>query len=198
MFSNSKLAENTTIVIAQSEFDPEELVILNNASIETGFFSTCLEVTYTWNGEFPIVKGLYRETWLGCGVGLWLSLDNQAWIKVAQHVFDSDERQSNMTKSFSICNSLIHPFPFDVDKGRTLYVTIEFQVGPTGLGYPDMIRLPPLAIVVPEDITRLWYFTIDWTLPGIFGAIFLDVFAVFLMSRHHRKSLERRLNKRED
>jgi hypothetical protein len=31
----------------------------------------------------------------------------------------------------------------------------------------------------------------DWTLPSIFGFIFLSLFAVFLISRNNRKLIER-------
>ncbi|MFW9964016.1 MAG: hypothetical protein ACFFCX_10655 [Candidatus Sifarchaeia archaeon] len=114
-----------------------------------------------------------------------------------RHTIDENERYANETKVFKICNSFVEPFPFDMEKGDIRHISIGLQHD-NWSGIPEYslnIRLFPVAVIVPSDIIRAWYFTIDWTLPGAFGAIFLYLFTVFLMSRHHRLQIEKEIIK---
>ncbi len=173
-------AENKTI-IAQAPLEAGYYVSLNNATIKPDLLGVCLKVEYTWYGELPQSEQLNNI------IGLLLSLDNLSWIEVKQHTIDESERYTNITKVFKICNSLLEPFPFDVKRGEIIYVTITFEY--IYWNGPEMnlnVRLFPMAVMVPVDIIRAWYFTIDWTIPSIFGSIFLCLFTVFLMSKYHR------------
>ena len=84
---------------------------------------------------------------------------------------------------------MFESFPFDIEEGETLYISIEYS------GIYELcrykVRLDPLDIEIPLDIIRPWYFTMDWTLPGIFGFVFLCMFAIFLISRYRRKLVEK-------
>ncbi|MFW9817095.1 MAG: hypothetical protein ACFFEW_14290 [Candidatus Thorarchaeota archaeon] len=160
---------------SQQESDGFEFVSIDNATIEEGFMSTCLAVGYTWLG------GTDQES-LWPHVTLALSMDNSSWITSESHTFDVYE---NSTRYFRIYNSLFQPFPFDVEPGETLYVKILYGYGPIDLwqqgDYND--QTPCVAVIVESGITRLWYFVIDWRIPGIFGFVIVWIAAVYLMSR---------------
>ena len=183
MYSNQKWAVGSRIN-AQDDIGPEDLLILNDAGISTDFFSTCLEVTYTRYGGVPEAADL------GSSVLLMLSLDNISWIEVSNYTFDDTVLNDNVSMTFKICNTLIQPFPFDVEKGETLYVCVACEYRLTTLLGNPIYQTPSLAIVVSVDITRPWYFTIDWTLPGVFGMIFLFLFAVFCISKRDRSKMD--------
>lgn len=181
------IADNKA-AIAQEAIEHEYCVSLNNATIEPDLLGVCLKVEYTWYGGLP------KSEQLNNIIGLLLSLDNLSWIDVKQHTIDESERHTNVTKVFKICNSLLEPFPFDVERGEILYITIACEYISWN-GSPEFnpnIRLFPVAVMAPMDIIRVWYFTIDWTVPSIFGSIFLCLFTVFLISRHHRMLMEKK------
>jgi len=119
-----------------------------------------------------------------------LSLNNVSWVEVKNYTFDEKALDDNVTMTFRICNTLFQPFPFDVEEGEILYVCIGYVYsGGFDLRIPTC-RTPSLAIVVPTDIIRPWYFTIDWTAPRIFGMIFLFLFAVFCISKRDRSKMD--------
>ena len=159
-----------------------QLVSLDNATIESDFLSTCLVVGYSWYGGSSAAE----EEQLLANIMLVLSLDNASWIQVQRHNFDNYD---NISGLFRICNMLLRPFPFDIEPGETLYVSIQYCCGMGWPGAPEHYNCwtTIIGIMVTSGIIRPWYFTIDWTLPGIFGAIFVCVFAVFLISRHSRQ-----------
>jgi hypothetical protein len=155
MCSNQQWSEGTTIV-AQNDVGHEDLISLDNVTISTDLFSTCLEIGCTRNG------GVFEARELESQVMLLLSLNNQSWIAVKQYTFDEDTINENVSSVIKICNTILEPFPFDVEKGH---------------------RTPPLAVVVPVDIIRPWYFTIDWRVPGVLLGILLCLLVIFLKSR---------------
>ena len=169
---------------AQNDIGPEDLLTLDNATISTNLFSICLEVTYTRYG------GIFEAVDLGSQVTLLLSLNNVSWVEVDNYTFDDNTLDDNDTMTFRICNTFFQPFPFDVEEGEILYVCIEYQYGELILLGIPTYRTTSLAIVVPADIIRPWYFTIDWTLPRIFSGIFLFLFAVFCISKRDRSEME--------
>ncbi|TFH02701.1 MAG: hypothetical protein E4H14_17445 [Candidatus Thorarchaeota archaeon] len=173
------------IAITQNNVQDNGLVSLDNVTISTSIFTSCLEVSYTRYG------GIWRAHNLDLSVLLFLSPDNVSWIEVDNYTFDESNRESNVSKTFDICNSMIQPAPFDIEQGVTLFITLEYYYD-TGWD-TQTCRLCPIAIIVPIDIIRPWYFTIDWTLPGIFGLVFLCVFSIFLVSRYNRKQIEKEL-----
>ncbi len=184
-------ATKNTTIITQESTKPEQLVCLNNAKIDSDLLGTFLIVEYSWFG------GASESDQLRNIVGLLLSKDNMSWIEVKRHTIDENERYANVTKVFKIYNSFVEPFPFDMEKGDILYISIGLQYDNWSEipEYSPNIRLFPITITVSSNIIRAWYFTIDWTLPGAFGAIFLCLFAVFLMSRHHRLQIEKEIIK---
>ncbi|MHA2213378.1 MAG: hypothetical protein ACW992_09480 [Candidatus Thorarchaeota archaeon] len=176
MCSNQQWSEGITIV-AQGEVDPEDLFSLDNVTISTDLFSTCLEVGCTRNG------GVFEANELDSQVMLLLSLSNQSWIGVKQYTFDDDNINENVSSVIKICNTITEPFPFDVEKGETLYVCIEYEYGSDYILMDRSHRTPSLAVVVPVDIIRPWYFTTDWRVPVVLGGILLCLFVIFLKSR---------------
>jgi hypothetical protein len=169
---------------AQNYIGPEDLVTLDNATISTNLFSTCLEVVYTRYG------GISEATDLDSQVTLLLSLNNVSWVEVKNYTFDEKALDDNVTMTFRICNTLFQPFPFDVEEGEILYVCIGYMYSGGSILRIPTCRTPSFAIVVPTDIIRPWYFTIDWTLPRIFGMLFLFLFAVFCISKRDRSKMD--------
>lgn len=176
MCSSLRLVDRTTIH-AQEDVVPEDLLSLDNVTISTDFFSTCLEVVYTRYG------GLIEITDLESQVLLFLSLNNDSWIEVKRYTLDDDILEENITRMIRICNSLSESFPFDIKKGETLYICIEYWYRSSlELGY-RIFRTPSLAIVVPVDIVRPWYLILDLKLPAILGVILLGLFIVYYIRR---------------
>lgn len=176
MHSNQQGLVGSTIE-AQFDIGPEDLLGLDNVTISTDLFSTCLKVGYTWNGVILDVSDLESQA------NLLLSLNNESWIEVKQYTFDDNTLYDNVSMVFTICNTILQPFPFDVEKGETLYVCIEYVSDSSSYLSGISYRTFSLSIVVPVDIIRPWYFTMDWRFPGMLGAIFLCLFTVFLISR---------------
>ncbi|MHA1905470.1 MAG: hypothetical protein ACXABC_15500 [Candidatus Thorarchaeota archaeon] len=176
MCSNQQWSEGTTIV-AQNDVGHEDLISLDNVTISTDLFSTCLEIGCTRNG------GVFEARELESQVMLLLSLNNQSWIAVKQYTFDEDTINENVSSVIKICNTILDPFPFDVEKGETLYVCIEYEYGSEYILGDRSHRTPSLAVVVPVDIIRPWYFTIDWRVPGVLLGILLCLLVIFLKSR---------------
>jgi hypothetical protein len=163
-----------TTIVAQDSVGPEDLLSLDNVTISTDLFSTCLEVRCTRNG------GVFEASELGSQVILLLSLNNESWIEVKQYTFDDDVLDENVSSVIRICNTISEPFPFDVAEGESLYVCLEYEYGSSlFFGY----RTRSLVIVVPVDIIRPWYFTMDWRFPGALGVILLCLIVIFWRSR---------------
>jgi hypothetical protein len=149
--------------------------------MEEDILSTCLIVGYTWYGGSTSAE----EETLWPYVMLRLSMDNSSWLRLdsCTHSFDTHE---NHSRFFRIYNSLVQPFPFDVEPGEILYVSILYSTGPIDLiesGFNFNQRTPSIGVVVSSGIKRYWYFTIDWRIPGIFGYVLMWIGTVFLMSR---------------
>lgn len=164
---------------SQDDVGPEDLLSLDNVTITMELFSTCLDVGCTMNG------GIFEANELETGVVLLLSLNNVSWIKVKEYTFADDVLSENVSRIITIYNSISEPFPFDVEEGDTLYVCIEYECGSMTL-CARTYRTPSMAIVVPVDIIRPWYFTIDWRLPGVLGASSIILLSIFLISRRRR------------
>jgi len=191
MYINVNQVGVSNFIVAQE--NGEYVVSLDNATLSTNLFSTCLEVGYT---RFQFGPNVVVDN-----VTLFLSLDNVSWLEVRTQEFDIDNGFCNGTGVFRIDNSLILPFPFDVKQDETLYIYLERELwreGFLGLEPSSVFRTASIAIVVTHAIVRSWIFTIDWRIPCIFGVIFLSVFTVFLMSRHYRLQMERRGTETED
>lgn len=167
-----------------------DVLSLDNATISTDLFNTYLEVGYT---RFQFGPNVVVDN-----VTLFLSLDNVSWLEVKTQEFEIDNGFCNGTGVFRIDNSLIQPFPFDVEQNEILYIYLERELWREGfLGF-YVYRTASIAIVVIHAIVRSWIFTIDWRIPCIFGVIFLSVFTVFLTSRYYRLQMERRGTESED
>lgn len=181
---------NKIIATSQNDNINTNIISLDNATISTSLFITRLEASYTCYG------GDWRSGNPGFIITLFLSLDNVSWIEVDNYTLSESDSWSNVSGIFTIFNSIFQAFPFDIEQGETLYVSIEL-FNPLVLIAPDYpparVRSSTLAIVVPVDIIRAWYFTIDWTLFGIFGSIFLTLFTIFLFSRYNRNQIEKEL-----
>jgi hypothetical protein len=183
MFSNQLGSEGSTTT-AQFDFEPEDVLSLDNVTISTDLFSTCLEIGYTWYGA------ILEPSDFESRVALLLSLDNESWIEVKQYTFDDNAQYDNVSMEFTICNTILQAFPFDVEKGESLFVCIEYVYdSPSYLSHITW-RTSSFAIVVPIAITRPWYFTMDWRFPGLLGASFLFLFTVFLISRRDKIKVE--------
>lgn len=179
MCSSLRLVDKTTIK-AQDSIEPSDVFSLDNATISSGLLSTCLEVSCTRYGGIP------ESEYLDSEILLLLSLDNMSWIGVKNYTFNDAVLTENVSKSIKICNTLMQPFPFDVEKGETLYVCIEYKFGQSMILTDRFYRTPSFAVVVPTSIIRPWYFTIDWTLPIIFWLLFLCLFTVFWISKRRK------------
>ena len=179
---------NQIVAVSQNDNVDNNFINLDNATIATSHFTTYLEVTYTCSG------GDWRIVEIDFPITLFLSLDNESWIEVDNHTIGAHNWLSNVSGTFRIINSIDQAFPFDIEQGKTLYINIELY-NPNVLSFDSTprARYSNLAIVVPIDIIRPWYFTIDWTLFGIFGSIFVSLFTVFLVSRYNRKRIEKEL-----
>jgi hypothetical protein len=155
----------------------QDLVTLDNVTIEEEFLSTCLVVGYSWNGDCEDAE----EQNLLARVTLALSIDNVSWREIESHVFEVYE---NTSRYFRLYNSVFQPFPFDVEPGETLYVTILFSTQPE-VGWGNYIEHQTCVvdITVESGIIRHWYFTIDWRIPGIFIFVSGWIGAVFFMVR---------------
>lgn len=187
MFSNVNQVKGSDFKITQESVD---VLSLDNATISTDLFNTYLEVGYT---RFQFGPNVVVDN-----VTLFLSLDNVSWLEVKTQEFEIDNGFCNGTSIFRIDNSLIQPFPFDVEQNEILYIYLERELWREGfLGF-EVYRTTSFALVATHAIIRSWIFTIDWRIPCIFGVIFLSVFIVFLMSRHHRMQMERRGTESED
>lgn len=173
------------IAIAQNDIEDNRLASLDNVTITTGYFATNLDISFSRYG------GSSREEDLSRSVKIYLSLDNVSWIETANYTFMESDRESNVSKSFRFSNSMFESFPFDIEEGETLYISIEYSGRYEWCCYQE--RLDPLDIEIPLDIIRPWYFTIDWTLFGIFSSIFVSLFTVFLVSRYNKKRIEKEL-----
>ncbi len=176
MYSTQQLSEGTTTE-AQDDVGPEDLLSLVNVTISTDLFSTRLEVECTRYG------GIFEAKDLSSQVVILLSLDNQSWIEVKQYTFDDDTLNENVSRLINIWNTIFEPFPFDVEKGATLYVSLEYEYGSEYHPTERTHRTPSLAVVVPVDIIRPWYFTMDWRFPGVLGVILLCLIVIFWRSR---------------
>jgi hypothetical protein len=188
---NQDKVDRTDTTYSQQLNGAEDLLSLDNATITKDPSGICLEVAYT------IYEENLEQSWLGLVAALLLSLDDLAWIEVQRQTFDDGIGISNETKTFNIWNSLLHPFPSDIENGQTRCIRIEYEYETVWL-FTDICQTNSISIIVPFDIIKPWYFTIDWTLPGMFGAIFISLLAVFLMSRYNRKQIEKRYTKSED
>jgi len=178
-------------IVAQE--NSEYVVSLENATLSTNLFSTCLEVGYT--------RFQYGPNVVADNVTLFLSLDNVSWLEVRTQEFDIDNGFCNGTGVFRIDNSLIQPFPFDVKQDETLYIYLERELWREGFLFLEpssVFRTASIAIVVTHAIIRPWIFTIDWTLPIIVGYIFLSLFTIILFSRRNRKQIEKELRAKID
>ena len=176
MCSNTQLSDGI-MTISQNDVRPEDLFSLDNVTISTDLFSTCLEVGCTRNG------GIFEARDLGSQVMLLLSLNNQSWVEVEQFGFEANVLDTNVSTTFKVCNTLFQSFPFDVEQGETLYVSMEYEYGSQSDLGDHTYRTPSMAVVVPVDIIRPWYFTMDWMFPGVLGVILLCLVAIFLKSR---------------
>jgi hypothetical protein len=127
--------------------------------------------------------GIFEARELESQVVLLLSLNNESWVEVKQYSFDGDTLDENVSRIIKICNTILEPFPFDVEQGETLYVCIEYEYGSQSDLGDHTYRTPSMAVVVPVDIIRPWYFTMNWMFPGVLGVILLCLVAIFLKSR---------------
>ncbi len=180
-------------MIAQENGEYVDVIRIDNATISTDLFSTYLEVGYT---RFQFGLNVVDEN-----VTLFLSLDNVSWLEVRTQEFDIDNGFCNGTGVFRIDNSLIQPFPFDVEQNEILYIYLERELWREGvlcLESSLVYYTASIALVVTHAIIRPWIFTIDWTLPIIFGSIFLSLFAIVLFSRRNRKQIEKELRAKID
>jgi hypothetical protein len=171
------------VVTTQNETKDNTLGSLDNVTLTTGYFSTHLKVCYTCYELDQTTEDVVLT------IALSLSLNNASWIEVENYRIEASNLVSNVSKTFIISNSIFQSFPFDIEQEETLYICIEFIEGNSW--YSSGERSGPLTLEIPLDIIRPWYFTMDWTLPSIFGFIFLSLFAVFLISRNNRKLIER-------
>ena len=174
--STQQWSVGTTIVV-QDSVGPEDLLSRDTVTISTDLFSTCLEVGCTRNG------GIFEARDLGSQVMLLLSLNNQSWVEVEQFGFEANVLDTNVSTTFKVCNTLFQSFPFDVEQGETLYVSMEYEYGSQSDLGDHTYRTPSMAVVVPVDIIRPWYFTMDWMFPGVLGVSLLCLVAIFLKSR---------------
>ena len=178
MSSSLQLVDSASIQ-AQEDVGSEDLLCLDNVTISTDLFSTCLEVMYTRCGEIIDIT----ITDLDSKVVLLLSLNNESWVEAKQHTLADDSPNETITRVIRICNSVSEAFPFNVEEGETLYVCIEYWYrSRLELGY-RIFRTASLAIVVPVDIIRPWHLTLDLRLPGILGVILLFSFTVYFIRR---------------
>ncbi|MHA2159774.1 MAG: hypothetical protein ACXABE_12795 [Candidatus Thorarchaeota archaeon] len=179
--------QDLPLSLSQEILNEPDLVKLDNVTIEEDplLHSTCLSVGFSWFGGS-------EESQLWPFVMLALSMDNSSWLRLESHSFD---RYENTSHFFRIYNSILQPFPFDVDPGDTLYVSLLFDAG-LGLSIGPILyarQTPGVGIVVESGITRYWHFTIDWRVPGIIGFVISWLFAVFLIARlpdSHKATLE--------
>ncbi len=193
MYSNVNQVEGPDFMIAQENGEYVDVIRIDNATISTDLFSTYLEVGYT---RFQFGLNVVDEN-----VTLFLSLDNVSWVDVRTQEFEIDNGFCNGTGVFRIDNSLIQPFPFDVKQDETLYIYLERELWREGILCLEpswVYYTASIAIVVTHAIIRPWIFTIDWTLPIIFGSIFLSLFAIVLFSRRNRKQIEKELRAKID
>lgn len=179
---------NMIDVTSQNHNKDTSIISLDSATISTSYFTTCLDVSYT------CYAGDWRARFFDFEITLFLSLDNMSWIEVETIIFNDRNWWTNVSGSFQVFNSLGQAFPFDIEQGVTLYICVEFY-DPFVLttGSPGRTRSNTLAIIVPIEITRPWYYVIDWTIPVVFGVIFLSLFAIFLVSRYNMKRIEKEL-----
>jgi len=185
MYSNVNQVEGSDFKITQESVD---VLSLDNATISTNLFSTYLEVGYT---RFQFGLNVVAEN-----VTLLLSLDNVSWVRVRTQEFEIDNGYCNGTGVFRIHNSLIQPFPFDLEQNEIIYIYIERELwreDVLALASSWVYHTASFALVATHAIIRPWIFTIDWTLPVIFGSIFLSLFAIVLVSRYNRKQIEKEL-----
>jgi hypothetical protein len=186
VFGVSSEAQNQDLPFfpCQEMHEIQDLVTLDNVTIEVGFLSTCLVVGVSWNGGSEAAEQQYLHP----QVMLALSMNNISWRRMESHTH-SFESYENASRYFRVDNSLFHPFPFDVEPNETLYVCILYGTDQEGLGLPvsgvDRLnrQTPSVGIVVTSGISRQWYFTIDWRIPAMFCFVLSWVGAVFLMSR---------------
>ena len=188
MYINVNQVDGSNFMIAEE--NGENVLSLDNASISIDLFSTYLEVGFT---RFQFGLNVVVDN-----VTLFLSLDNVSWVEIGTQAFNIDNGFCNGTGIFRIVNSLVQPFPFDVEQNETLYIYLERELWQDGFLGSCVYHTAAIALVVTHAIIRSWIFTIDWTIPSIFGAIFLCISIVFLMSRHHRLQIERRSTESED
>ena len=176
-------AGENVITVAQNDVENKMLASLDNAAVSTSYFVTNLDISFTRYGASSGAESL------SLSVIIYLSLDNVSWIESANYTFNESNRESNVSGTFRFSNSIFESFPFDIEEGETLYISIEYY-GEDGFSF-YRVRLDPLDIEIPLDIIRPWYFTMDCTLPGIFGFVILSVFAISFISRYSRKRIEK-------
>ena len=174
--------EGTEFISNKISIDQDGTSIrIDNATFTSGFFNIALRVQYT-RFEVTPFEVPAMSSYGPLYIGLSLSLDNTSWNRIITEVYSNNDIWMNGSDEFIIENSLFSPFPFDVEKDDTLFVCIE-----RGLEGYRVNRTPTIALQCPFDITRPWYFVIDWTLPSIFGLLFFGMFAFQRIVRYYSR-----------